>query len=643
MTVSDVQFKKLFEPGKIGQMQIKNRIVMAPMGTNYSSGKGYISQQIIDYYEERARGGVGLLIIEAVAVDFRCRRRFNELTLANDRYIPGLRRLAKVIHKHDARIAAQLIHRGQQARSVVTGQPPVSPSPISLMGGEIPRELAIDEIPEIVERFAATARRAKEAGCDGVEIHAAHGYLISQFLSSAANKRTDSYGGTLENRARFFIEITRAIREAVGPDYPVWCRLTAEEYGAEGGITLEETKQVARMAEEAGVEAINVTVYGYGEYAQTTTPDKPGALLPMAAEIKKAVNIPVIAVGWLDPELGERVLEEGQADFICMGRRLLADPEIVIKASSCRLEDIRPCIGCLECMQSLTRNYEPLHCTVNASLGREKECGLKPAPKRKRVIVVGGGPAGLEAARVAALRGHQVVLLQKNNNLGGLLNLAALPPHKEPVSELINYLAKQVTKAGVEVRLGTEATAELIINHKPDVAIVATGATPSMPRIRGIDRPNVFTAVDILAGKAQAGKNVVIIGGGQVGCETGHLLASQGHMVTIVEMLRSMATDMVATIRRRLLNGLRENGVRLLNSIECDEITKSGLTITTKEGKPETILADTIVIAVGFEPRNELFQALRGMVPEFYNIGDSSQPAKILEAINSGARIGRAI
>ncbi|MFH1647370.1 MAG: FAD-dependent oxidoreductase [Chloroflexota bacterium] len=644
MITGNTQFKKLFEPGKIGRMLIKNRVVMAPMGTNYCRNKGYISQRIIDYYEARARGGAGLLIIEGMAVESRARRRFTELSLANDSYIPGLRRLVEAVHKRGARIAPQLLHRGQQARSIVTGQPPVSPSPFSITGGEIPHELTVDEIDEIVGRFAAAANRAKEAGCDGVELHAAHIYLISQFLSPAANKRTDRYGGTLENRARFFMEIIRAIRKAVGPDYPVWCRITAQEYGIESGITLEETKQVVRMAEEAGLDAINVSIFGYGVFDPVSLPDVPGAELPLAAEIKKVVHVPVIAVGWLNPEVGERALEEGLADFICIGRRLLADPEIVVKARSGGIEDIRPCIGCRECMQSTALNHEPVHCVVNASLGRERQYRIKPAPKKKRVIVVGGGPAGLEAARVAALRGHNVVLFEKDDRLGGMLNLAALPPYKEPLSELSRYLARQVTKAGVEVRLGSETTAEFIIQSRPDAVVVANGGIPLFPRIRGINKSNVLTAVDVLAGKATAGKNAVIIGGGLVGCETGLFLAVRGHVVTIVEVLEDLASDMeVAAVRRRLLAGLAENGVRQFTGTECEEITGSGLTVTTKEGKQEDIRASTIIIAAGFKPRPELFRSLRGMVPELHHIGDSYQPARIREAIGSGLRIGHAI
>ena len=642
--MANSQFRKLFEPGKIGQMTVKNRIVMAPMGTNYSSSRGYISQRTIDYYEERARGGVGLLLIEGMAVDSRGRRRFTELSLANDTYLPGLRRLVAAVHRHGARIAPQLLHRGQQARSLGMGQQPVSPSPFSITGGETPHELTTDEIAENVGRFAAAARRAKEAGCDGVELHAAHIYLISQFLSPAANQRTDRYGGSLENRARFFMEIIRAIRETVGPDYPVWCRITAREYGLENGISLDETKQVVRMAEAAGIDAINVSIFGYGIFDAVSLPDAPGAELPLAKEIKSVVSVPVIAVGWLTPAIGERALEEGAADFICIGRRLLADPEFAGKAASGRIEDIRPCIGCRQCMQSTAFYHEPVHCTVNASLGRERLYRIKPAGRKKKVLVIGGGPAGLEAARVAALRGHRVVLFEKNNSLGGMLNLAALPPFKEPLAELSRYLAVQLNRAGVDIRLGTEATVKLVTQNRPDAVIVADGAVPAVPRIPGIQRPNVVTAADVLAGRTPAGKNVVVIGGGMVGCETGHFLAIRGHTVNIVEMLESLASDMnVIAVRQRLLNGLAENEVRQYAGVTCEEITDNCLTITTPEGKRERIPADTVVIAAGFNPRTGLFRSLRGMVPELYHIGDSAQPAGILEAIGSGLSTGHSL
>ena len=639
-----IQFPKLFEPGRIGQMEVKNRIVLPPMSTNFCLNEGYISQRLIDYYEERARGGVGLLITEGMAVEARGRRRFLELSLADDSFIPGLSKLARAVHKHGARIAPQLLHRGQQARSVVTGQQPVSPSPFSITGGEVPHELSLEEIAGIVRSFASSARRAREAGCDGVEIHAAHMYLVSQFLSPAANHRTDIYGGPLANRARFLIEIISAVKESVGPDFPVWYRLTVQEYGIENGITLAESREVVRLAEKAGADAVNVSIFGYGAQDAISTPFIPGAELPLAAEIKKLVHTPVMAVGWLNPEVGERALTEGQADFICLGRRLIADPAIAKKAASGRIEDIRPCLGCNECMQSVGRNLDPVHCAVNASLGQEKAYRARSASTKKKVIVVGGGPAGMEAARVAAERGHRVTLYEKNSALGGLLALAALPPDKEPVSRLLDYMARQVIRAGVDIRTGTEAGAELIIRSRPDAVILAAGAVPSMPQIPGVDRPNVFKAVDVLSGKSRPGGKVVILGGGMVGCETGHYLARRGHSVTIIEILGTLAADIeVAAIRQRLLDGLAETGVRLLTNTGCREIGEGGVTVVDRSGRLEDIPADSILIAVGSSPDQGLYRALKGQVPELYQIGDGLQPARILEAIASGARAGHAL
>jgi 2,4-dienoyl-CoA reductase-like NADH-dependent reductase (Old Yellow Enzyme family)/thioredoxin reductase len=642
--MSDNQFKRLFEPGKIGKMVVKNRIVMPPITINVGSTKGFVSQRTLDYYEARARGGAGLIIIEGTSIDLRGRGFFTQLALMDDRYIPGFRRLAEIVHRHGAKLAVQLIHNGQLARPPVTGQLPVAPSPFSIMGGEPPHELTILEIAEIENRFAMAALRAKQAGCDGVEIHGAHCFLVSQFLSSATNLRTDRYGGTVENKARFLIETIQKTRKAVGADFPVWCRLSLQEYGMKDGITLEETKQVVRMAEEAGIDAINASCFGYGEFDPVSIPYTPGSELPLAEEIKKIVSIPVMAVGWLNPEVGERALADGQADFVCMGRRLLADPEFVNKASSGRTAEIRPCLGCNECLQAVVWNGGGIRCAVNASIGQEGLYGLKPASKKKKVVVVGGGPAGMEAARVAAERGHKVILFEKNNKLGGTLNLAALPPQKEPLAQLVEYLTNQVTQLGVDIRCGVEATMESILKIRPDAVIVAGGAVQVIPSIPGIDRPNVFTAIDVLAGKASAGPRVAIIGGGMVGCETAHYLASRGHSVTVVEILENMASDVeVVAVRQRLMTGINEKGVRQITSAECKEVMDGAIRITTRGGKEEVIPVDTVIVAVGSRSKPDLYRSLRGNVPEIYQIGDAQQPARIMEAMESGLRAAFAL
>ncbi len=390
-----MQFQELLEPGQIGQAKLRNRIVMPAMLTKYGTEEGYVTQRSKDYYEERAKGGVGLVIIEPACVDLRGKMLENGLCIYDDKFTPGLRELAYAIQRHGARAALQLVHSGREAKRKLTGLQPVAPSPIPVPGGELPKELTTDEIEEIVARHAQAAKRAKEAGFDGVEICGAHRHLIPQFLSAASNRRGDNYGGKLENRARLLIEIIRAVREVVGGDYPVWCRVNAKEYGIEEGITLEGTKEVVQMAQRAGADAIHLSTYGVGSYSWVTTPHIPGFLIETAAEIKKVVELPVIVAGRISPELGERALQQKKADFISMGRALIADPDLPNKIASGRLEDIRPCISCLICNDRAVFLPEPVRCSVNAAAGRERESQITPAKKKRRVLITGTGPGGM--------------------------------------------------------------------------------------------------------------------------------------------------------------------------------------------------------------------------------------------------------
>ena len=642
------RFRKVFEPTNIGTMQLKNRIVMPPMGTGYAE-TGAVTQRMLDYYEARARGGVGLIIVEGSAPSLQC-TTLRGASLGDDKFIPGWQKLTDAVHNYNAKIAIQIMHSTMEnwdGKAVQVGPSPVI-VPTRVMGvtGEPPHELTVEEIAERVGWYASATRRAKEAGFDGVEIHGAHQYLVAAFLSSATNQRKDKYGGSVENKTRFLVEILQAIREEVGPYFPVWVRLNAQEWGVENGVTIEETKQVVPLAVEAGAQAIHVSGYGAGSYI-TTAPisDTPGFLVPLAEEVKKLTNVPVIAVGRLDLELGERILEEGKADLIATGRRLIADPNLPNKMAEGRLDEIIPCIGCMECIERLAfdERGEGVTCVVNPTVSREKEFQIKPAAKTKNVIVVGGGPAGMEVAIVAAQRGHKVTLFEKDAKLGGQLNIAALPPFKGDIFPWINYLVNQVEKAGVQVKLNTDATAEIVTEQNPDAVVIATGGIPAMPDIAGIDKSNVVTAQDVLSGKAKAGQNVVIIGGGMVGGETGHYLAEQGKTVTIIEILRRIASDMFPMARRRLFDGLRSKKVTLRTSSTCEEVREDSVRITNAEGKKETIPADTVIIAVGYKANERLYKALEGKVPEIYCIGNSSEPRRILEATDEGYRTGLAL
>jgi len=638
------KFRKLFEPAAIGQMQLKNRILLPPLFTGYGTDEGYVSQRLIDYHQARARGGAGLIIVEITAPYARGRAYVTQLLISDDKCLPSLKKLVDIVHESGAKIAVQLHHAGIQINAEQTGNQPAGPSPVPLLGGEPPHELTVEEIEEITRAFAHGAKRAREAGFDGVEVHGAHQYLLSSFLSSATNKRQDRYGGTLENRARFLVEVIQAIRETAGADFPVWTRLSAQEYGVENGITIEETKQVVPMLIAAGTQAIHVSAFGIRSYVmKAPSPDERGWILPLAGEVKKISTVPVIAAGRMDAELGEQILEEGKADLIAIGRRLVADPELPNKAAEGRSEDINPCIGCMECLERRFFAREDTVCAINPAMGKEKECELQPAVRIKKVVVVGGGPAGIEAASVAAQRGHQVILFEKESRLGGQLGVASKAPYKEDIVPYIDYLAGKAKKTGIDVRLNTEATEGLVTAEKPDAVVIAAGGVLVKPDIPGIAGQKVVTAVDVLAGREDVGQTVVVIGGGMVGCEVGHFLAEKGKSVTIVEAVKRIAADMLPMVRRRRMDGLREKEVTMLTSTSCEEIKEGGVAVTTAEGSKQDIPADSVVLAVGFKPNDALCQALQGKVPEIHCIGDSSQVRQIMGATSDGFRVGNSL
>ncbi len=644
--MATVEFSRLFEPINIGGMPIKNRIVMPPIGTNYAEDGGAIGQRAVDYYEARARGGVGLIIVEGSAPSMQSTMP-HQASLGDDKLIPGWRKLTAAIHKYDARVAIQIMHSTMEHRDgkivQVAPSPVVVPARFTGRPGSPPVELTGEEIGERVVWFASAARRAREAGFDGVEVHGAHQYLVAAFLSSATNRRQDRYGGPIKNKARFVVEILQSIRQEAGPDFPVWVRLNGREWGVEDGITIEETREVIPLLVEAGAQAIHVSGYGAGRFI-TTAPiaDTPGALVPLAEEVKKVTDVPVIGVGRLDFELGEEFLEAGKADLIAIGRRLMTEPCLTRKMSEGRFDEVRPCIGCMECIERLlfAQWGEGVICVVNPMLGRENECRIEPAAEAKNVVVVGGGPAGLQAAIVAAHRGHRVTLFERELKLGGRLNIAARPPFKGDILPWIDYLTRETARAGVAVRLSTAADPETVVATNPDAVVIATGSIPAMPDIPGTDRPLVVMAEDVLSGKAETGQEVVIIGGGMVGCETGHYLAAQGNTVTILELLPRMANDMFYMTRRRLMDALRSHGVTMLTGVTCEEISEDGVSAITTEADRVSTGADTVVIATGYRPDERLYRALEGRVSELYCIGDSAEPRRIMEAVREGHRTG---
>ncbi|MBI2832779.1 MAG: FAD-dependent oxidoreductase [Chloroflexi bacterium] len=625
-------------------MEVKNRIVMPAMGTHTGSTDGYVTQKTKDYYEERAKGGAGLIIVEITCVDFPSGKHSpNELSADNDKYLLGLAELAETIKSYGARAALQLHHAGNTAIQAITKSQPVAPSAIARPGGDVPKALTISQINRLVSCYASAAKRARDAGFDGVEVHAGHVHLIAQFLSSAWNKRTDRYGGDLENRARFLLEIMQAIRQVVGRDYPLWCRINAEESGLPDGFTLKEAKELARMLEKAGADAINVSgvtknLPSYKPYFYPA-----GWNVDFAREIKGVVSVPVMVTGRISAELAERVLRHKKADLIVMGRALRADPELPNKLAAGKMKDIVPCLSCSVCGDTFRPNNERV-CTVNPAIEREGAYRITPAGKKKKVLIVGGGPAGMEAARVAALRGHKVTLFEKGERLGGQLLLATVPPYKDEIARLTGCLVEQMKKAGVKVELKQEISPARLEGEKADVLIIATGAVPSLPQIPGINRGNVVTAADVLSGEIETGERVVILGGGRVGCEIAELLAEKGKMVVVVEMLEKLAPEMTIGQGRQILLGILDQyGVTMLTRVKGEKITDEGLVVSGMDGELRTLPADTIVIAAGYVPDTRLFESLRGKPSETYLIGDCVKARGILEAMDDGARIARQI
>ncbi|MFH1350085.1 MAG: FAD-dependent oxidoreductase [Pseudomonadota bacterium] len=648
-------YPKLFEPTRIGKVKLKNRLVMLPMGTAFAALSGEVTQRTMDHYVERAKGGIGLITVGNLSPYYP--NALNQLVLDSDWVLMGQYELVEKVHAHGAKIVGQLNYPGRQKyiEALRPGEELVSSSalPMKFMGKfyATPKALSKGEIYMFIERYVKAAERAKRVGYDMVELHGAHGYLISQFMSAFMNNRTDEFGGPLENRMRFTLELIKAMRQALGPDFPIGFRLSADEF-VPGGISLEESIPIAKMLEEAGVAYISVSVAVFETLHKYVDIMKypEGWKEYLWEAIKKAVKIPIIGGGGLKhPDFCERLLKKNKMDFIGLARPLLADPYWPNKALEGKVEDIRLCISCNECLYGSTRRRQgggARRCAVNAVFGREREFAeVIPAPVPKKVMVIGGGPAGMEAARIAAQRGHKVTLYDKGEALGGQLNLASKPQSKKKVLWLRDYLVTQLKKLDVEVKLGVEVTPELVKQSKPDAVVVATGAEPIIPNIPGIKGKRVVNAWDLLQDKVKPRKKkVAVIGGGIVGCEVAEYLLEMENTVTIIEQLPSVAPDMEPTNKLVMMEGFEEKGVSMLTGRKVVGISEKGVQVVDADnGQKELVKADWVIVAIGSRPVDALVEALEGKVPEIHSIGDCNQPRVIIEAIYEGALAGRQI
>jgi 2,4-dienoyl-CoA reductase-like NADH-dependent reductase (Old Yellow Enzyme family) len=691
----------LLSPGRIGSMALRNRIIMAAMGTNFAAADGHCTEQLIAYYEARAKGGVGLLILETSAAFWPSGASMpNTVAFSDDRFIPGLAELTSRVHQHGAKIVAQLNHSGKMAQEDTTaGRPiPVSslvkPSRSDMFNvltseevahfikgagpdGKGPRyyELNPAQIADLVQGFAAAAMRAQLAGFDGIELHAGHGYLLANFLSPYTNRRTDEYGGSAENRARFLVETISAVRAATGADFPILVRLDAMEYRIEGGITLADCVATSRFCEHAGADAIDVSAYGNTAHAIAFTEaplvHEPGGFIPFAKAVKSAVSIPVIAVGRVEPEIGDRGIAARDFDFLAMGRKLLADAELPNKLAGKNADPVRPCIYCYICVSQIFIN-KPICCAVNHSTGREHEGDIIARSNDPRnILVVGGGPGGMEAARLLVIKGHRVSLWDKNKDLGGTARIAALA--YEPNEGLVRYLIAAVRALPIRIELGKTADLNSIARESPDHIILAMGAKRVAPSIPGKHQRHVFDGDElrgVLFGNNPAAvaklsrlqqwilkvgqisqllrnirlmrllsklwmpiaDEVVIIGGGLVGLELAEYLLERGRKITVLEPGPAFGPELAIVRRARVLHTLKTHGAELHKSVSDIDIGPAAVSFTL-DGEPQTKACKQVIIAMGAQPDNSLLEQLSNSGAQIHQIGDCREVGYIDGAI----------
>lgn len=630
-------FPNMFTPIQIGTVTVPNRFVVPPMGNNFANTDGSMSDRSAAYYEARAKGGFGLITIESTVVYKEAKGGPRKPCLFSDEVIPSFKAVADRCHAYGAKVSIQLQHAGPEGNSKLTGYPLKAASAIAPSAGrEIPEAMPTEEVYKLIECYGDAARRAQLAGIDMVEVHCAHGYLVSTFISARTNKRTDEFGGCFENRMRLPRLIIENIRKKTGGNMPILCRINARDEG-DGGVDVHDAAAIAAYLEQVcGVDAIHVTrsIHIHDEFMWAPNITHGGFNAELGTEIKRAVSVPVILVGrFTEPQYAELLVKQGRADLIAFGRQSIADPELPNKARNGQLEKLTPCIACLlGCVPNMLQG-RPITCAMNPCVGRESE--LKPAEVRKNVVVIGGGPGGMYAARICALRGHSVTLLEKNAELGGHFLVAAYPPGKGEISGAIRSFIVNCREAGVDIRTNTEATPELIASLKPDASIIATGSVPLRLPIPGLDTCGCSTAEDVLTGKVDTGKRVLVVGGGMVGCECVEFLTEREHIVDMVEMKPVIGEDIVPEARKYIMANLEKHKVTQRVNARVKQFYADGVDYTdTVTGEDAAMRGyDSVVLAMGYKSNNTLEEKLKDLAPQVIVIGEARQaPGNSMEA-----------
>lgn len=629
----------VFSPYTIKNVTFPNRLVVSAMVTNFCNKDGSASERYIAYHEEKAKGGFGMIITEDYAIRVKGKGFSNVAGMWDDSLIDSHSELTRRVHQYDSKIIAQIYHAGRQTHQGVTGFPPEAPSAVPCPANkQIPHELTVEEIKDIEQDFADCARRCKQAGFDGIEIHGGHGYLVAEFMSSYSNKRIDQYGGSLTNRMRFPLEAIAAIRKAVGEEFIVGFRISADEL-VPGGRTKEDTKTIALMLEAAGIDFLHVSAGVYGSSYAIAPPQaiKHGWLTDFAKEVKEIVHIPVITVGRInDPLIADQIIRSGKADFVTMARASLCDPHMPEKARQGNFEEIRYCIACSQgCMGVLLKD-KPIHCALNPMLGQEYKYINKQTDQLKKVLVVGGGPAGMQAAITAAEQGHQVILYEKNNCLGGQYRLAAIPPNKGEITSFLYWQQIMLKKLGVNVILNQQVDKDLIENSDCDVVIVATGGKPIIPEISGVGSKKVVTACEILDGKVFCGQKAIVIGGGQIGTETALHLAVHRKDVTLIEMTNDLAIKETAHPREFLLKAVEDSTINVILNGCVKDIREDSVVVEIAKDQLIEVQADTVILAIGMQEENALSKSIVDCKKKIITIGDAKEVRQVMDAVREG-------